>query len=146
MISVPAHACHRYVNAAVANTSLAATLRQLYAQTDGGEPAAGAPGHVMYSDEPPLVDPLGDEDFYAYSATQGRGVLVRGSFLVAEWPAMQLSGLGMQLAMLLSGLPCCWMACHAGSWCWVACHAAPPPAAEWPAMLPCGLPCSVLLS
>ena len=33
----------------------------------------------MYSDEPPLVDPLGDEDFYAYSATQGRGVLVRSS-------------------------------------------------------------------
>lgn len=67
----------RYIDAAAANTSLSATLLQLYAQNGAGEPAAGAPGHLMYSDEPPLVDPLGNEDFYAYSATQGRGVLVR---------------------------------------------------------------------
>ena len=59
-----------------ANTSLSQTLQQLYAGAT--QPEAGAPGHIMYSDQPPLVDPLGDEGSSAAAAfTRGKGVMVR---------------------------------------------------------------------
>lgn len=54
-------------------SSLNRTLRQLYAV---GEPGLGRPGHIMYSDAPPIVDGLNDEDFFDFSFTQGKGVLV----------------------------------------------------------------------
>ena len=70
------HGC-RYVDPAAANSSLAATLHQLYGADESGNPSAGAPGHIMYSDQPPLVDPLGDEGALGSAFTQGRGVMVR---------------------------------------------------------------------
>ena len=59
-----------------ANTSLSQTLQQLY--LGAAQPGPGAPGHIMYSDQPPLVDPLGNEDSSAMAAfTRGKGVMVR---------------------------------------------------------------------
>ena len=61
-----------------ANTSLSQTLLQLYA--GAAQPGVGAPGHMMYSDQPPLVEPLGNEGSAAAAAfTRGKGVMVRAN-------------------------------------------------------------------
>ena len=114
--------------AAAANTSLSVTLQQLYATTAAGEPAAGAPGHIMYSSEPPLVDPLGDEDFYAYTSTQGRGVLVRPQLPVLPLLRMSPVLLAPPKGASIRTYHGCWChahlymarpmpsTCHAGVW------------------------------
>jgi hypothetical protein len=55
-------------------SSLGRTLGQLYV-AEGG-PGLGSPGHVMYSDEPPMVEGMNDEDFFAFAFSQGKGVMV----------------------------------------------------------------------
>lgn len=63
-------------------SALNRTLRQLYADEaySGGATSAddrlGRPGHIMYSDEPPLVEGLSDEDSFGFAFTHGKGVMV----------------------------------------------------------------------
>lgn len=59
-------------------SALNRTLRQLYAP-DGGA-GLGRVGHVMYSDQPPLVDGLSDEESFDAVFTQGKGVMVLPCF------------------------------------------------------------------
>ena len=65
-------------------SALNRTLRQLYADEhgtySGGATSAdarlGRPGHIMYSNEPPLEQGLSDEDSFGFAFTQGKGVMV----------------------------------------------------------------------
>ena len=65
-------------------SALNRTLRQLYAADEGAysggatslDARLGSPGHVMYSDEPPMVEGLNDEDSFEFVFTQGKGVMV----------------------------------------------------------------------
>ncbi len=55
------------------------TLRQLYAAEGGaksGSTTLGSAGHIMYSDVPPMVEGLSDEDSFDFAFTQGKGVMV----------------------------------------------------------------------
>ena len=68
-------------------SALNRTLQQLYAAEEraysggassGAEADArlGNPGHIMYSDEPPMVEGLSDDDSFESAFTQGKGVMV----------------------------------------------------------------------
>lgn len=61
------------------SSALNRTLRQLYAaegSANAGIAALGSAGHIMYSDEPPMVEGLNDEDSFDFAFTQGKGVMV----------------------------------------------------------------------
>ena len=66
------------------SSALDRTLRQLYAAEGGanaGSTALGSAGHIMYSDEPPVVEGLSDEDSFDFAFTQGKGVMVSADLL-----------------------------------------------------------------
>ncbi|CAL8470544.1 g10086 [Coccomyxa elongata] len=63
------------------SSALNRTLRQLYAaesSAHSGSTTLGSAGHIMYSDEPPMVEGLSDEDSFGFAFTQGKGVMGYG--------------------------------------------------------------------
>lgn len=73
-------------------SALNRTLQQLYAAEEraysGGASSGAAadarlgnPGHIMYSDEPPMVEGLSDDDSFESAFTQGKGVMVSSGAL-----------------------------------------------------------------
>lgn len=61
------------------SSALNRTLRQLYAaegDANAGSTLLSSVGHIMYSDEPPMVEGLSDEDSFDFAFTQGKGVMV----------------------------------------------------------------------